>query len=541
MSAYVLTYDIGTSGVKTCLYHLSPSVSLVASALHSYELMILDNGGAEQDPADWWQAMRATTRQVLEKSRIPASHISGISFCAQMQGLVLVNEQGEPVRQAMSYMDTRASEEHRTGIRHGIQIAGANVFKLLKSLAITRAVPASVKDPVWKYQWVQRHEPEVFRRVHKWLDVKEYLLFKCTGEFVMTEDTAYATLLYDARNNRFSKEMCRMFGVRTEHFPKVIPSTAMAGLLTAEAAAELELREGTPVFGGGGDASLIGVGAGAVAEGDTHIYLGTSGWVSTVVNRQIIDASSMIASIVGARPKHFHYFCELETAGKCLEWVKNHLALDEIGIYLEKKQVSDSQETMYRSLYDYMMHAIKDVPAGSNGVIFTPWLHGNRCPFEDAHARGLFFNISIETGKTELIHAVLEGICYHLRWQLEAQDRKITTSQAIRFVGGGALAPLTCQILADILGRTIETVDSPQNAGAIGAAITAAVGLGIVPNLDAAKSFVQVSAFYTPNPRNKAIYDTYFGVFKSLYSRNKKAFGILNNLKANADVFRATL
>ncbi|ACT00545.1 xylulokinase [Paenibacillus sp. JDR-2] len=541
MSAYVLTYDIGTSGVKTCLYHLAPSVSLVASALHSYELTILENGGAEQDPADWWQALRTTTRQVLETSSIPASHISGISFCAQMQGLVLVDEQGEPVRKAMSYMDTRASEEHRKGIMHGIQIAGANVFKLLKSLAITRAVPASVKDPVWKYRWVQRHEPDVFRRVHKWLDVKEYLLFKCTGEFVMTEDTAYATLLYDARNNRFSKEMCRMFGVRNEHFPKVIPSTVIAGLLTAEAAAELELTEGTPVFGGGGDASLIAVGAGAVAEGDTHIYLGTSGWVSTVVNRQIIDASSMIASIVGARPKHYHYFCELETAGKCLEWVKNHLALDEIGIYLEKKQVSDSQETMYRSLYDYMMHAIKDVPAGSNGVIFTPWLHGNRCPFEDAHARGLFFNISIETGKTELIHAVLEGICYHLRWQLEAQDRKIKTSRAIRFVGGGALAPLTCQILADILGRTIETVDSPQNAGAIGAAITAAVGLGIVPNLDAAKTFVQVRASYTPNPRNKAIYDTYFGVFKSLYRRNKKAFGILNSLKADSDVFRASL
>ncbi|NIK67180.1 MULTISPECIES: FGGY-family carbohydrate kinase [unclassified Paenibacillus] len=541
MSAYVLTYDVGTSGVKTCLYHLSPSLSLVASALHGYELTILENGGAEQDPADWWQAMRATTSQVLKDSGIPASHISGISFCAQMQGLVLVDEQGAPVRKAMSYMDTRASEEHRRGIRHGLQFAGANVFKLLKSLAITRAVPASVKDPVWKYRWVRRHEPEAFSRVHKWLDVKEYLLFKCTGEFVMTEDTAYATLLYDAGNNRFSKEMCRMFGVRTEHFPKVISSTAMAGLLTAEAAAELGLKEDTPVFGGGGDASLIGVGAGAVAEGDTHIYLGTSGWVSTVVNRQIIDAGSMIASIVGARPKHYHYFCELETAGKCLEWVKNHLALDEIGIYLEKKQVSESQETMYRSLYDYMMHAIKDVPAGSNGVIFTPWLHGNRCPFEDAHARGLFFNISIETGKTELIHAVLEGICYHLRWQLEAQDRKIKTSQAIRFVGGGALAPLTCQILADILGRTIETVDSPQNAGAVGAAITAAVGLGIVPNLDAARSFVQVRASYTPNPRNKAVYDTYFGVFKSLYRRNKKAFGILNNLKSNADVFQAPL
>jgi Sugar (pentulose and hexulose) kinases len=541
MSAYVLTYDVGTSGVKTCLYHLAPSIKLVASALHSYALTILDNGGAEQDPADWWSAMRQTTEKVLQDSLIPAAQISGISFCAQMQGLILVDKVGQPVRKAMSYMDTRAAEEHHRGIRHGIQAAGANVFKLLKSLAITRAVPASVKDPVWKYKWVQHNEPEAFRRVHKWLDVKEYLLFKCTGEFVMTEDTAYATLLYDARKARFSKEMCRMFGVHPDHFPKVIPSTEKAGLLTAEAAMELQLAEGTPVFGGGGDASLIGVGAGAVAEGDTHIYLGTSGWVSTVVNRQIIDASSMIASIVGARPRHYHYFCELETAGKCLEWVKNHLALDEIGIYLEKKQISDSQETMYRSLYDYMMHAIKDVPAGSNGVIFTPWLHGNRCPFEDSNARGLFFNISIETGKTELIHAVLEGICYHLRWQLESQERKIKTSEAIRFVGGGALAPLTCQILADILGRKIETVDSPQNAGAIGAAVTAAVGLGLISSIDEAKALIKVHAVYEPNIQNKATYDTYFEVFKSLYSSNKKAFGILNNQSRQADVFGASL
>ncbi|MGO4107013.1 xylulokinase [Paenibacillus sp. YAF4_2] len=543
IGTYVLTYDVGTSGVKTCLYHLTDSIKLVASALFSYELTILDNGGAEQDPADWWNAMQHTTKQVLQDSSIPAEQIGGISFCAQMQGMILVNREGQPIRKAMSYMDTRAAKEHREGIMHGMKIAGVNVFKLAKSLAITRAVPASVKDPIWKYTWVKRNEPELFRKVYKWLDVKEYLLYKCTGEFVMTEDSAYATLLYDSRKGRktFSKQMCKMFGVEINHFPRVIKSTDQVGTLSAQAAADLGLSQGTPVFGGGGDAALIGVGAGAVAEGDTHIYLGTSGWVSTVVNRQLIDTTNMIASIVGAIPDRYHYFCELETAGKCLEWVKNHLALDEIGIYLEKKQISETQETMYRSLYDYMMHAIKDVPAGSNGVIFTPWLHGNRCPFEDSNARGLFFNISIDTGKTELIHAVLEGICYHLRWQLESQDRKIKTSKTIRFVGGGALAPLTCQILADILGREIETVDSPQNAGAIGAAVVAAVGLGMIPSIHEAKSLVTVQATYKPNPRNKATYDIYFEVFKSLYSRNKKAFGILNNLSSHPDVFHASL
>jgi len=282
------------------------------------------------------------------------------------------------------------------------------------------------------------------------------------------------------------------------------------------------------VCGGGGDASLIGVGAGAVKPGDTHIYSGTSGWVSTVVEKQTVDVTSMIAAIVGADNGLFNYFAELETAGKCLEWVKDHLALDEIDIYLEKKHVAASQEAIHKSLYDYMMHAIKDVPAGSNGVIFTPWLHGNRCPFEDSNARGMFFNISLETGKTELIHAVLEGICYHLRWQLEAQEKKVTTSRVIRFVGGGALAPLTCQMLSDILGREIETVDNPQNVGAVGAALVAAVGLLITENLSDAKRLITVSGRYLPDLNKKQVYDHYFEVFKELYKKNKGNFTKLN-------------
>lgn len=530
MGTCVIAYDVGTTGIKTCVFEITGGIKLIASAMEGYELYVMENGGVEQEPYDWWDAMCKTTRKVLNENHIPPERIEGISFCAQMQGLVLVDKNGEPVRRGMSYMDNRAKEELRKGIARGPKISGVNIFKLIKSLKITGAVAASVKDPVWKYKWVEAREPENFKRAYKWLDVKEFLIQKCTGEFVMTEDSAYATLLYDTRDGKrgFSKEICSMLGVNMEHLPRVVGCSDMVGGITDKAAAELGLKEGTPVFGGGGDASLIGVGAGAVKEGDTHIYLGTSGWVSTVVKKQMVDINYMIASIVGADHKYYNYFAELETAGKCLEWVKNHLALDEINIYLEKKSVSESQEGIYKSLYDYMMHAIKDIPAGSNGVIFTPWLHGNRCPFEDPNARGMFFNISIETGKTELIHAVLEGVCYHLRWQLEAQEKKVKTSGIIRFVGGGALAPLTCQILSDVLGREIETVDSPQNAGAVGAAVVMAAGLGIIHEIDDAKKLIKVKERYLPDMNNKAVHDKNFCIFKSLYSSNKKAFGILN-------------
>ena len=526
---YVLAYDIGTTGVKTCLFEIGSTITLLAGDSEGYGLYIMEDGGAEQDADEWWAAMCHTTARLLTKTGTAPEQISGISFCSQMQGLVLTDRDGVPVHRPMSYMDQRATEEIRKGIAHGPQIAGANVFKLLKSLRITGAVSTSVKDPMWKYKWIEAHEPENFSRACKWLDVKEYLIHRCTGRFVMTEDSAFATLLYDTRKKAWSQSLCRTFGVRTEHLPDIIASSDQAGTLTEKAAAELGLAPGTPVFGGGGDASLIGVGAGCTSVGDTHIYCGTSGWVSTVTDRQLVDVSAMIAAIVGAQSGRYNYFAEMETAGKCLEWVRDHLALDEIGIYLEKKDITEGREAIARSLYDYMTETVAKAPAGSGGVLFTPWLHGNRCPFEDPTAAGMFFGIRLETGKTELIRAVLEGICYHLRWMLECEARKVKISDTIRFVGGGALSPVTSQILADITGHTIEVVESPQNVGSVGAAAIAAVGLGLIPDLDRVRSFIPVQSSYVPDRKAHAVYNHYYETFKKLYAANKKLFRSLSS------------
>lgn len=524
--AYILSYDIGTSGVKTCLFKVDGSIVLLAGASCSYPLYVLPDGGAEQSGDDWWNAMCKSTAELFSKTDISPGSIAGISFCSQMQGLALVDEKGVPVRRPMSYMDQRAKEEIKKGISYGIQIAGANIFKLIPSLIITGAVSGSVKDPVWKYKWIEAHEPDNFKRAYKWLDVKDYLICRCTGEFSATEDSAFAALIYDTRPGKrgWSPKMCRMLGVNMEHLPRIIKSTDLVGGLTEKAAGQLGLVQGTPVFGGGGDSSLIGVGAGCVRLGDTHIYSGTSGWVITVTDRQMVDVGAMIAAIIGAQSGRFNYFAEMETAGKCLEWVKDHLALDEIGVYLEKKNVSEGYEARYTSLYEYLTEVIADVPPGSGGVIFTPWLHGNRCPFEDPYAKGMFFGISLSTGKTELIKAVLEGVFYHLRWMLECQASKLETSEKIRFVGGGALSPVACQMLADITGRIIETVASPQNVGSVGAAAVAAVGLGIIPSLDEVRDFIPVSAEYLPNQARHSEYEKYYRVFKKLYRANSKLY-----------------
>jgi xylulokinase len=537
---YVIAYDFGTTGVKTCLFSIGETMKMVEREYGVYGLYILENGGAEQDAEEWWSAMCTTTRRLLEKAKIKPEEIEGISFCSQMQGLVLVDEKGDALRRPMSYMDQRASSEMRENLGHGLTISGANVNKLIKSLIITHAAPTSVKDPIWKYKWVQNNEPEIFSRVHKWLDVKEYLICRCTDQFVMTKDSAYATFLYDTRPGKWgwSNTLCKTYGINSEHLPKVIDSTEQAGALTERAAKELGLRPGIPVYGGGGDATLIGVGAGCINVGDTHIYCGTSGWVGTVLDKQVVDIFAKIASITAVEAGKFNYFAEMETAGKCLEWVKDHLVLDEIGVYLEKQDVAESKESIYESLYDYMSETISKLGPGAGGVIFTPWLHGNRCPFEDPNAAGMFFNIKLETGKTEMIRAVLEGICYHLRWMLEAQEKKIKTSHTIRFVGGGALSAVTCQILADITGRTIETIEDSKDVGAIGAAMLAAVGSGRLSGMSAIREFIPVKCRYEPNLENKKIYDKNFEVYKRLYKTNQKSFAMLNVYDRGSGVWK---
>ena len=527
---YVIAYDIGTTGVKTCLFEVGDTLRLLAGEYEGYGLYILPGGGAEQDADEWWAAMAKSTRRLLEKTGTDPKSIAGISFSSQMQGLVLVDEAGCALRRPMSYMDQRGSREFAACQTHGLTISGVNALMLLRSLRRTRAASTSVKDPLWKYKWVQQNEPEVYAKIHKWLDVKEYLIGRCTGQFVMTRDSAYSTFLYDSRPDKgcWSRALCRMYGVEFDHLPRIIECTDVAGTLTARAAQDLGLAEGCPVYGGGGDATLIGVGAGCTEVGQTHIYSGTSGWVSTVIGRQTVDIVSMIAGIVGAQAGKYNYFAEMETAGKCFEWVKEHLVLDEIGNYLQKTNVAESQESVYESLYDYMTDTIEAIPPGAGGVIFTPWLHGNRCPFEDPKAAGMFFNLRLDTGTTEMLRAVLEGICYHLRWMLECQDKKVKIASTLRFVGGGALSRVTCQILADVTGRTVETVADTKDVGAVGAAMLVAVGSGQIADLTQAAGLIRPAARYTPDPANQALYDRNYKVFKNLYAANKKNFAALN-------------
>lgn len=528
---YIIIYDFGTSSVKTCLFEIDSKVNLVASSSADYNLYITDNGGAEQNTEEWWDAICSTTKKLFELSDVKPEQIKGLAFCSQMQGTVLVDKKGNAVRPPMNYLDQKGGKEYKECMGRGlIKVSGCNLYKLLRNLRVNYAGSVSAKDPVWKYKWVENNEPDVFEKTYKWLDVGDYLLARCTGRIVRTADTAFATFLYDTRKGKegWNKGLLKMYKINPKHMPEIVDSTDMVAGLTGKAAQDLGLVEGIPVFGGGGDTTFVNIGAGCTRPGDTHIYIGTSGWVSTFMDHQTVDLNAMITGVLSAKKGYFNYYAELETAGKCIDWALQHIALDDVGVYAEKAKNTDSNGNEV-NIFDYLEAETDKVPPGANGVIFTPWLHGNRCPFEDSNARGMFFNISINNEKRDLLRATLEGICYHYRWLLECSMKKTETSDSIRFVGGGSLSPVLCQMLADITGRTIETVDNPREVGAAGCAIMVAAGVKQVDMLELSKQLVKTNHIYVPNDENKEAYDKNYEIFKQLYKTNKSNFHKINS------------
>lgn len=529
-SPLILVHDVGTTSSKSCLYRLSERLEIVATALEEYPLYMLGNGVIEQDTEEWWRAICRGTQAILTQTNIAPEAIQGMAFCAQMQSFIPVDESGKALCRAMSYMDTRGTAQRKRYLQDGlIKIEQMNAIKLLNALRITGGASASAKDPVWKYLWLRDERPDLFKAMRYWLDAKDYLVMRCTGNFTFGYDTAHATFLFDTRPDqlRWHEGLCNTYDVNPHHLPPVVRATDQVGGLTPQAAAELGLPVGLPIFGGGGDLSLISLGSGSLEKNSTHIYIGTSGWVCTTVEQRMTDINGMVASILAAAPGKYNYISEQETSGRCLQWIRDHLALDEIGIYLEQQTIADREEE-YRSLYDYLGKVVEETPPGANGVLFTPWLHGNRSPFEDPYARGMFFNLNLQTGKRDLIRAVLEGDAYHKRWMLETVEKKVPYNAAIRFVGGGARSDTWGQIIADVTGRTIEVTEYPENAGTAGAALVCGVGLGII-RFEDIRHIIKVAKTFTPRPQYKALYDKQYAVYKQLHKQNKALFKLLNS------------
>ena len=501
---YILAHDVGTGGNKAVLVDIKGNV--LATAFAPYPIHYPHPDWAEQEPEEWWHAIVSTTRQVIQVSGIDPGDIIGITHATQLLGIVPMGADGLPLRPAIIWLDARAQKQAERIMR---KFLGRRIFALLSGTEF------SGKDGLPKLLWLKESEPEIYKKMTCFLDVNGYLMYRATGKQVFEWSCASA-FGFDLVKKDWMRGIIRFIGLDQGKFPSLVRSIDRVGGLTAEAARECGLKEGTPVFGGGGDALASAVGSGSVHEGDGHIYLGTSGWVG-VTTRKHPTGRHGVVTLQSADPEMTFLFAEMETAGACLTWIADEF------------YKAEKADPNIPNVYALMDEKVLTVPPGAGSLICTPWLYGERAPVSDTWVRATFFNLGADHTREHLLRAVYEGVAYNLRWLIEIVEKEFGYPlPVLRVIGGGARGAPWMQIIADVTGRRVESVAHPQEAGAVGIALTAAVGLGLYPDFESLKKIVRVEHEYEPQECNAACYDCLYKTYQQLYHCLRRLYREVN-------------
>jgi xylulokinase len=519
--SHILAIDLGTSTLKAALVTTSGEVT--AYETDTYPLHVLPGGGVEQDPADWWAAIERAVTRLLGRGEVRPDSVIGIGTTTQWSGTVPVNAAGEPLRRAIIWMDTRGVP-HVGKITTGpLRLSCYGVDKLWHWVRKTGGVPArSGKDSLAHILWLKNEEPEVYRAAYKFLEPKDYLNLRLTGRAAASYDSITLHWVTDNRDLarvRYDDTLLKLAGLEREQLPDLRSSVDILGPLRQEVAATWGLPDGIPVVVGSPDLPAAAVGSGAIRDYQPHIHVGTSAWITCHVPFKRTDLLHNMACLPSAIPGRYFVANEQETAGACVQFLLHNLAFcaDELGL---DPDLDEALELFTR--------VAAAAPAGSGGVIFTPWLVGERTPVEDPFVRGGFHNLSLDTRRPHVFRAVLEGVAYNARWLLGAVESFVRRRlDPIRIIGGGGRSDLWCQIFADVLGRGIEQVGDPPLAGVRGAAILAVVGIGAT-SFDAVADQVPVARTYVPDPSHREVYARLFREFVRLYYSNRGSHTRLN-------------
>ena len=517
MAEYIVAHDVGTSGSKAVLIDTEGRIH--GKAYASYKVSYPRPDWAEQHPDDWWSAITHTTRQVVEESGVAPKDIQCMVFSTQMLGIVPMSREGDPLREAIIWLDNRACTEASRVMR---KFGGAHLFTAIAGATLCG------KDGIPKLLWLKEQEPRIYNSMSCFLDVAGYLVYRSTGNMVM--DWADASVFgLDLKKKTWLNGIFRYVGLDPAKFPPLVRSIDQAGKLTREAAQQCGLLEGTPVIAGAGDALCAAVGSGAVGDGDGHVYLGTSGWVG-VVTRRMPKGKCGIASVHSADPDKAFLFAESEIAGGCLQWMADELYQGE------------KNDPRTSNVFALMDDKVNDVPPGSNYLIFTPWMYGERAPVADCYVRSTFVNLSADHTREDMLRAVYEGVAYNIRWIVEiVEDAYHFPLPVLRVIGGGARSEPWMHILADVTQKKVETVRDPQEAGAVGAALTAAVGLGIYPDFESLKKVVKVDKTIEPDGGDAGIYDFLYQSYKEVYTDLRELYCKLNQRRFDEAAATASL
>jgi xylulokinase len=511
---YVLAVDLGTTALKVAL--VSTDGEVVAGEQEESRVMLLPGGGAEQDPEDWWALIVKASTRLLHNGGVAPESVAAICCTAQWSGTVAVADGGRAIRPAIIWMDSRGAPEARRISSGPVRVQGYGVDKLARWIRKTGGIPAaSGKDSIAHILWLKAHEPQTYRNARVFLEPKDWLNLRLTGRAAASYDSIALHWVTDNRNPsaiHYDQALLRLAGLQRAQLPDLIAATDILGPLLPAPAAELGVPVGVPVIAGTPDIQSAAIGSGATRDFQAHLYVGTSSWLTCHVPYKKTDLLRNMASLPAGIPGRYFVADEQETAGAALTFLRDRL------------RFADT----YREL-DVLAAA---APPGSHGVLFTPWLNGERTPVEDSLVRGGFHNLSLSTTRADLARAVLEGVALNTRWLLGAVEHFTRRRlDPIRFIGGGARSDGWCQIFADVLGRRIDQVADPVNANARGAAMVAAVALGEL-DFDQVPDRIAVASRYEPRAPAGTLYDDLFGEFVGLYRRNRKAHARVNRERA---------
>lgn len=498
-----LGIDISTTGAKALLINREGEV--VGSATRSLALSTPRPLWSEQDPRDWWEGVAASIRQALAQANVSGDAVSAIGLTGQMHGLVLLDASNEPLRPAILWNDQRCGDECDE-IR--ALVGRERLIRITGNDALTGFTAP-------KIVWVKKHEPDLFARARRVLLPKDYIRLKLTGHPAMDKADGSGTMLFDLKSRDWSSDILAALGIPAEWMPATYEGPQVTGEVSSQAAEATGLNRGTPVVAGGGDQAAGAVGVGAVRPGIVGLTLGTSGVVFATTESCLIEPEGRLHAFCHAMPDRWHLMGVMLSAAGSLQWYRDSLAP--------------------HASFDELMAEAAEAPAGSEGLIFLPYLSGERTPHPDPLARGAWVGLTLRHKRAHLTRAVLEGVAFGLKDSFALiQGAGLGTIRQVRVSGGGAKSALWRQVLSDVLGAELVTVNTTEGA-AYGAAILAGVGCGAWSDVETAcADLISVVERVSPDEKRTALYSTLHEQYRELYPALKPSFNMLASIEASS-------
>lgn len=525
MERWILAIDLGNGGPKVAA--VTQQGEILATAFRPCDVHIGTDGAATQDADQWWTGLVEGVREVVAKGDLGGSRLHAVGITGQWGSTVPVGKDGRPVGPVLLWADTRARRHVVDVIGGPVNYQGIAPHKALPYVRTTGGAPSpSGADPTGHSLLLERDFPEVYARTSVLLEPVDFVGLRLTGRPAATPASMILSWLTDNRVGAavgYDPAMVRRSRRDPARLPELLPTGSVLGPLLPEVAEELGLRAesgsaGAPVVCGVPDLHAAVIGSGAVEPFETHVAVSTTAWIGASVPFKRTDALHSIATVPGFTPDLPLVANNHETGGACLQWLRDEVLFPDDGLV-----------PLARPSYEDLIAAAAAKPAGTEGLLFMPWLNGERSPVEDKRLRGGFLNVTLRTDRAALTRSVLEGVAFNARWLFDRYQKFLRRPVAsTRILGGGAQSDTWCQIHADILGIPVEQVADPRNAQLRGVALYARVALGELSLAEAA-SLVPVQHVFAPDPATRDVYAELYGEYRRLYGTVKGLYGRLNS------------